>query len=112
MTETAATWRAEIARDGNGNITAVTPEFAPEWVGDLIGDVIYRFRDNAGAHLITITVTGADEPAGPVDPTTALTMPLDSEAPDDAAAQPATGGVTSTGPRTPPPDAAQPDAGT
>lgn len=55
-----ATWRAEITRDGNGNLVVVSPERAPEWVGDLIADVIYRFRDAPDGEQVIVSLTGRD----------------------------------------------------
>lgn len=94
-----STWHAELTRNGDGTVTATTPEDGPEWVTDLISDVTYGFRESPSAHTIAVTVEGDDQP--------------DSQETPDAAPGPAAGGippgaVVSTGPGTPPPDADQP----
>lgn len=125
------TWRIELTRDGNDNLAIVSPEHAPEWVNDLRDDLAYRFRESPEAQQITATCTGPADVAAPDDgpliaghnrPMTDTEvaqalgdLPLE---PDDAAPGPTAAGVApgtdqpgpvvSTGPGTPPPDAAIP----
>lgn len=88
------TWRIEITRDGDGNFVTVIPETAPEWVGDLASDLLYRFRESPSAEQILVTCTGPQDVATP-----------DEEPTHAAPGTPAAGAVVSTGPGTPPPDA-------
>lgn len=105
MTET---WRADLSRDGNGNLITVAPETAPEWVGDLIGDVIYRFRDTPDALHIVLAVTGEhthDDAPAPAAPLTPDAPPF----PEDTTDAAATGGAdTAAGPPTLDPAAGDP----
>jgi hypothetical protein len=116
MTET---WRADLSRDGNGNLITVAPETAPEWVGDLIGDVIYRFRDTPDALHIVLAVTGehthddAPQPTAPLTPDEPA-PPFPEDTPD-AAPDAAGGADTAAGLPQPtldpgPQHAADPDA--
>jgi hypothetical protein len=86
-----STWRAELSRGGDGTLTTVAPENAPEWVNDLVADLTYRFRESPDARSVIVSVDGEDTPPEEIP---------------DATPGTTSGPVVSSGPGTPPPDAA------